>query len=88
MRGVETEIETLKVSSVDIGSLTAYPKRNEAILAVLRSSRGSLTPFEVSSLPIAGHRSNDDLKSVATTMSYLNQQGQIRKVGDGHNFAV
>jgi hypothetical protein len=87
MQGITTELKVLRAGVAEHGDLAAYPKRTDAILAVLRSSNRSLTPSEVTSLLNAGGRTNDDLKVVTTTMSYLRQRGQVEKVG-GSYFAA
>jgi len=87
MQGIATELKVLKAGVAEPGNLAAYPKRTDAIVAVLRSSGRSLTPSEVTSLLISGGRTNDDLKVVATTLSYLHQRGKVEKVG-GNYFAA
>ncbi len=85
--GIEVEMKVLRAGVADIGDLANYPKRTDAILAVLRSSPMNLTPSEVTARLNSGGRTHDDLKVVSTTMSYLYQQRRVEKV-DGTYVAV
>ena len=88
MRGIEVRREVLKTGISPVGDLATYRQRTDAILAVLRAAGRSLTPSEISRILIDGGRPQDNLKVVATTLSYLSKTGRIEKVDRSHYFAA
>jgi hypothetical protein len=87
LRGKEVELATLKASLSQAQGLSAIPKRTDAILEVLRAAPGTLSPSEVTArLAEAGR--DEDVKLVASLLSYLLKEGHVEKPSRGRYFAA
>lgn len=69
IRGHETQIAALRQSVQHRDELASLP-RTEAILAVLRSAEGTLSPTEILTRLLAAER-DDNLRKVTATLDYL-----------------
>ena len=76
-RALEAERASLRAGVPSTGKIDAL-RRTDAILSVLRSSGGSLSPTEIVTLLHAAGR-DDDRVIVTATLGYLVAQNRVRK---------
>jgi len=86
IRGLEVELQALRAAPRKGGDLRAMG-RAEAILTVLRSTSGTMTPKEIESALLAAGRS-DEYRSITATLNYLLQQGAVRRPERGRYIAT
>lgn len=87
LRGKEVELAALKAGAAPAEDLTSIPKLTDAILAVLRSTTGTLSPSEVNARLIASGR-DDDLKTISSLLSYLLDRGRVHRPSRGRYLAA
>jgi hypothetical protein len=87
VRGMEVEIAALETGVRGRGDLAGIPQQTDAILAVLRSAPGTLTPSEVTALLNDAGR-GENLKTVTSLLSYLLKEGQVQRPSRGRYLAV
>lgn len=86
IRGHETQLATLR-QSVEVNDELASLPRTEAILAVLRSAEGTLSPYEILTGFLAAER-DDDLRKVTATLDYLLKSRLVSRPSRGRYFAT
>jgi len=86
IRGHETQIALLRAGTKTRGELSSLP-RTEAILAVLRMTKGTLGPSDLlRSLRAAGR--TEDLRAVTATLNYLVKGRRVTKPERGRYLAT
>jgi hypothetical protein len=86
LRGIEAELASLRAGAALKGEFASLA-RTDAILTVLRSANGTLSPTEILSSLHAAERT-DGLRAVTATLHYLLGQGRIEKAGRGRYLAA
>ena len=86
LRGTEAELESLRAGLSKVSDLNELP-RTDAILAVLRTTPGTLTPSEITTRLSAEGR-NDSREAVTATLDYLLKQGLVLRPSRGRYLAA
>jgi Fe2+ or Zn2+ uptake regulation protein len=85
LRGVDAQLASLKSGIALNGDLATLP-RTDAIVTVLRSAAGTLSPTEITrSLTAAGR--NESLRSITATLDYLKKKERVSQAAPGRYLA-
>jgi hypothetical protein len=86
LRGLEAELGSLR-AGLDAGGDLVGMSRTDAIVAVLRSGPGSMSPSEIrAALEAAGR--TDDLRSITATLDHLLKTGVVQRPARGRYVAA
>ena len=85
-RGIEARLASLKAGVAIVGERAGLD-RTDAIVAVLRSAGGTLSPTEIMEALVEAGRT-ERMGLITGTLGYLCKQGRVQKLGRGRYLAV